>query len=631
MKLVRFTTFCITIVAIFLTSFHIYSCHSISSKVYYTMDKQKFPLSQYSKEFIFEVGRVEDFRKRTNYFLNFPLKKSKGTVRIGTFGDSLTYGAEVNKGESYPAQLQEIFDKSQITTTPKIEVLNFGVNGHGFQMNFLFWKEYAEKYNIDYILFGPYGFQPSRDTTFTAPWNNITTFAFHPNGRFILEKNNFLEFINIRGHSFLERYRNYYSLFPSWKVLRYDRQFFDLWRKSYFPYLKKDLKNPFYYSDLTEREESLIINTILLNRIKGNHPKKILFFLTKKWIYDLYKHIKPSFNLNYLTAFENNSFLYERYSHQSSLGNELLSQTYFKALTGKTDFSLKMFYCRHFISSQPLFFTKQLPLKRYSKVRKKPLKTVEIFHNDLKIGEMVLNRRDHWRHEKIKLSIFKTAKSFIGFFNSKDFFAKALYYPLPFQPKTDDERKIYIDFGGKKIPLGSAVPIDTEHLIFGFQANYIAGRMDPVFLRDPTLNLKFHDYIFGRGQRYHSYLYLGQLINKLQIPFKKPISTVKKVSLWLNNYKIADLKSERKYGLNDIWSFKWHKLKNTETLAIIGPGHHLRHKHLPEKLNLSLRYTNKEDETANSPIPNWFCEKKRVPVNLKLPGLHFIHLVKGSS
>ena len=625
MKVLRFTIFSVTAIVIFLIGFHIYSHYSITSKVYYTMDKQKFPLSQYSKEFIFKAGRVEDFRKRANYFLSFSLKKPKGTIRIGTFGDSYTYGAEVDKSESYPAQLQEIFDKFQ--STPRIEVLNFGVNGHGFQMNFLFWQEYAKKYDIDYILFGPYGFQPSRDTTFTAPWNNITTFAFHPNGRFILEKNKFLEFINIRGHDFLERYRNYYSLFPSWKVLRYDKQFFDLWRKSYFPYLKQDVKNPFYYSDLTEEEESVKINSILLKRIREKHPKKILLFLIKRWVYDLYKHIKPPYNLNYLTAFENNSFLYERYSHQSSLGNELLSQIYFKALTGKTDFSLKMFRCKKSFSSQSQSSKKRIFPNRSDKIREKAIKKVGVFHNDLQIGEMVLNRRDHWQHEILKLSILKTAKSFIGFFNSDDFFAKALYYPLPFQPKTDNERKIYIDFGGKKILLGLAVPIDAEHLIFGFQASYIAGKMDPIFLRDPTINSKFRDYIFGRQQRYHSYLYLRKLINELQIPlkFKKSISAVKKASLWINNYKIADLKSERKYGLDDIWSFKWHKLQNTETLAIIGPGHHIRHENLPKQLNLSLRYTTKENKTTKSFIPYWSCEKEKVPIALKLSNLHSIY------
>ena len=624
--IIRFIFLFLISIGFFYVGFSIYLYFLIPSKFHYSMDENKFPLKFYKKEFVFKVGWVTSPKKRSNHFLNFPLKKSKGTVRIGTFGDSYTYGAEVDKSESYPAQLQEIFDKFQ--STPRIEVLNFGVNGHGFQMNFLFWQEYAKKYDIDYILFGPYGFQPNRDTTFTAPFNNINILPLHPTGRFILIKNDLL-FINLPGRKLLERYRNYYSLFPSWKVLRYDRQFFNLWRKSYFPYLKQDVKNPFYYSDLTEEEESVKINSILLKRIREKHPKKILLFLIKRWVYDLYKHIKPPYNLNYLTAFENNSFLYERYSHQSSLGNELLSQIYFKALTGKTKFSLKMFHCRKNPSLQLLSFEKQLSLKKYDKARKTPLKKVEFLHNDLQIGEMVLNRRGHRGEEyrKIHLSVLKTAKSFIGFFNSDDFFAKALYYPLPFQPKTDNERKIYIDFGGKKILLGLAVPIDAEHLIFGFQASYIAGKMDPIFLRDPTINSKFRDYIFGRQQRYHSYLYLRKLINELQIPlkFKKSISAVKKASLWINNYKIADLKSERKYGLDDIWSFKWHKLQNTETLAIIGPGHHIRHENLPKQLNLSLRYTTKENKTTKSFIPYWSCEKEKVPITLNLPDLHFIY------
>ena len=239
------------------------------------MDESRFPLSQYNKEYLFKMGRVEDSRKRKNYFLQFSQNKKRGVIRIGTFGDSYTYGDDVDKGWSYPSQLQMIFD--EYLPDKKIEVLNFGMGGHGLQQSFLIWKEYAKKYDVDYILLGPEGAQPDRDPSFTPPWNN-KYYLKPPRGRYILTENNSLNFINIHGDSFLERYKNYYTLNPSWLILKYDKYFFDLWKRIYFPFLKIEFKNPFYYSDLHTEEEVAIINRILLKQMAKNHHKKILFF-----------------------------------------------------------------------------------------------------------------------------------------------------------------------------------------------------------------------------------------------------------------------------------------------------------------------------------------------------------------
>ena len=160
-----------------------------------------------------------------------------------------------------------------------------------------------------------------------------------PHGRFILEDNS-LKFINVQGQNFLERFRNYYNLLPSWKVLKYDRDFLNFWRRSYFSFYGKfRIKNPFYYNNLSEKEESVKINTLLLDKIRKQHPGKTLCLLGYERIYKLYKDIKEvqeQYNLNYLSIFlDNKNFLYERYDHKSSLGNELWASVYFKALTGK--------------------------------------------------------------------------------------------------------------------------------------------------------------------------------------------------------------------------------------------------------------------------------------------------------
>ena len=46
---------------------------------------------------------------RIQHFKNFPTQKDKNTIRIGAFGDSHTYGDEVEKTEAYPYQLQRMF------------------------------------------------------------------------------------------------------------------------------------------------------------------------------------------------------------------------------------------------------------------------------------------------------------------------------------------------------------------------------------------------------------------------------------------------------------------------------------------------------------------------------------------
>ena len=304
------------------------------------MDKNKYPLSQYDKEFVFKVGNVHNANYKENYFLTFSKEKKEEMIRIGAFGDSFTYGAEVEKGWSYPYQLQKLFDK--YLPEKKIKVLNFGMKGHGFQQHYLVWKEYAKKYNIDYILFGPEGSQPIRDITMVYPWAS-RHFLRPPRGRYILRQDGTLDFINIKGNTFFERYKNYYTLFPSWKILRYDKLFLDLWRKVYFPNLGV-VKNPFYYSDLSDKDEAITINRILLRDIKAEHPRKILFLSSNEEVYNLYKEEKDFLNLNYL-SFVPQTPLYYRVHHYSTLGYEAWAKAFFKVLQGKTEFSIKIFQC----------------------------------------------------------------------------------------------------------------------------------------------------------------------------------------------------------------------------------------------------------------------------------------------
>ena len=191
-------------------------------------------LEHYPEDFLLKVGndlRLPD--DRFQHFLNFPSLKRKGSVRIGTFGDSHTFGDEVDKAASYPYQLQQLLNKEFPNKT--IEVLNFGISGMGFQEQFLLWEKYAQQYSLDYILLGPRGFYSDRDVTFRIIWD--FRYFNYPRERFILYKGNDLKRVHIKGDSLKERYKNYYKLIPTWVALRYDQKPFKIWEKV-FPFFK---------------------------------------------------------------------------------------------------------------------------------------------------------------------------------------------------------------------------------------------------------------------------------------------------------------------------------------------------------------------------------------------------------
>ena len=81
-------------------------------------------LEYYPEDFLLKIGYGLRFpESRIQYFLNFPLSKKEGSLRIGAFGDSHTFGTEVDKTASYPHYLQQLFDKE--FPNKNIEVLKF--------------------------------------------------------------------------------------------------------------------------------------------------------------------------------------------------------------------------------------------------------------------------------------------------------------------------------------------------------------------------------------------------------------------------------------------------------------------------------------------------------------------------
>jgi hypothetical protein len=71
-------------------------------------------------------------------------KKPQGTTRIAVFGDSYTFGEDVNDEETYSAQLEKLL--------PQSEVLNFGVHGYGIDQMALRLQQDGFAYHPDYII-----------------------------------------------------------------------------------------------------------------------------------------------------------------------------------------------------------------------------------------------------------------------------------------------------------------------------------------------------------------------------------------------------------------------------------------------------------------------------------------------
>lgn len=167
----------------FITGIYFYA----KIKYFAFFGNKDFVLKNYPEDLILKTGgRLESPKSRFQRFLNFSHKKKKNVIRIGAFGDSYTYGSDVEKQMSYPHQLQNMFDNS--LQDKKVEVLNFGVRGHSFQEQFFLYEKYHENYKIDYVLLGPKGFYPDRNVTFRKNWEFKK--LYYPRERFILSSNN---------------------------------------------------------------------------------------------------------------------------------------------------------------------------------------------------------------------------------------------------------------------------------------------------------------------------------------------------------------------------------------------------------------------------------------------------------
>jgi hypothetical protein len=80
---------------------------------------------------------------------DYPHEKSRDTFRIACIGDSYTVNLEVPMDKNYPKTLEQILQKRH---SPKIEVMNFSIDGTGTDSHYLMFREFALKYKPDMVI-----------------------------------------------------------------------------------------------------------------------------------------------------------------------------------------------------------------------------------------------------------------------------------------------------------------------------------------------------------------------------------------------------------------------------------------------------------------------------------------------
>ena len=88
------------------------------------------------------------------------------TLRIAMFGDSFTFGGEVQDNETWSYHLENSLTEKGI----RAEVLNFGVSGYGMDQAYLRWKYEGIAFEPDIVIFGFSPFDIRRNTNmFRSP------------------------------------------------------------------------------------------------------------------------------------------------------------------------------------------------------------------------------------------------------------------------------------------------------------------------------------------------------------------------------------------------------------------------------------------------------------------------------
>ncbi len=246
---------------------------------YYSPYRKKIERSAKGKSALRKIPTENDLRALLGYFsigkqsgfLNFPQDKSPGKIRIGCFGCSFTYGAEVGPADDYPSQLQKFYEQAGMKN---VEVINFGSSGYGFNQSYLLYEKIGKKYGLDYIVIGPAGFYDYRERTFNNA-NDEYSSSLH--ARYIVTREG-VSLLSVLGKTTKEQRALYFRFLPVIYYLRYD-----VFPQAIIRCIARKgwstIKNPFYYFKGAEQNETDIIYRELLSKMSRNSELKRIYVI----------------------------------------------------------------------------------------------------------------------------------------------------------------------------------------------------------------------------------------------------------------------------------------------------------------------------------------------------------------
>jgi hypothetical protein len=261
---------------------------------------------------------------REGSFAHRPRQAPPGVSRVCAFGDSYTYGDEVEGDHSYPALLQGLLRKSG---RDEVEVLNFGASWHGFHQSYLMFERLGLAYGCSTVLLGPGGFFPHRDTRFNHT-RGLAPYYLH--ARYVLEGED-LRLVEPVGESNRERFDHYHRFVPHWRTLRYDRDP-PAFLAAMIP-SGRQMANPFYYRRDSEDAERFASYRILLRRFAAKAARVVLVHYEHEVLALAHEVGAP--NLIVRGIADEWTFPHRAgRDHYSAWGNRAIAETFLAALEG---------------------------------------------------------------------------------------------------------------------------------------------------------------------------------------------------------------------------------------------------------------------------------------------------------
>lgn len=249
-----------------------------------------------------------------------------GNKNICLFGDSHAYGSEVSREVSPGYQLQAQLKKMGLN----YNVFNFGASASSISKIFFVLPHIFKSITCEFVVLGPSGYQLDREQSFF--FETVETSSSRVILKTPLDRNNpkiqpVVLAISPKGiHERLS------SLIPSLKQWRFDRKI------SPFLYYLFDLfglqiKNPFYYLEMSYQEEETYLLKALIKNIESLSPRtKIIFTYsdpniadedsTGQGTYDSFKEVRglESLKILKLNHFYRKDKVYVMANHSSPLG-----------------------------------------------------------------------------------------------------------------------------------------------------------------------------------------------------------------------------------------------------------------------------------------------------------------------